>query len=453
MKYHRKKRIAPRNKLTSRQIELAQAIFDYLSRENPQTKPFHLIEETIRQNEISDAKTINHFHFHVWKILNDRFQSQLILTKIDKFPDEFIPAFYWWLYLRFNWQKNFRETSALYDTIQSRPAAWRDIKTFFRKLETAYGNYLNFLKKQDTLIRECWQKSCRTWLIVLARQLFKRGEREAFLLPDFFGTIFLRTNTLKTDTENLLKTLKKEGVEAGLSRRVPGCIWLEPACQLTGLKSYENGLFDFQDEITQLFPLLCKIQPGWQVWDVWDNDGANALALATLMKNQGKLLVSNLKKNLSKDFSEKTEQNGIEILQVRVPKNIPKHDLVWLAAPNSETGAIRTNPVIKAQLTENRFNKLCGQQQKLIVQAAAGVKPGGFLAYTTQSVLPQENDQLIEWFLKTHPNFKPQKISHPLLENYPNKCWTPFGFTTFPLMRKTNAHYLSLLKLDEKIQE
>jgi 16S rRNA C967 or C1407 C5-methylase (RsmB/RsmF family) len=447
MKFSRNKQPAPPVELTLRQIQLAQALYLYFFNEQPQSDPWQLFEATLHEVEITDSKTVAGLWHHIWKLQNDRFRYGLILANPEEFPVQFAAAFYWWLYVRFSWGKIFNETSGLYEKLRKKPADWQEIKAFFRKLETAYSNHLMFLEKQELLARESWQKSSQPWLIEHARKVFTRGEREAIFLPDFSDALSLRTNALKTDRTALLNILEKDGLEAIASRRSANGI-LSPIAPVLNLPGYQTGLFEIQDEISQLLLELCPVQPGWQVWNVFGDDGAHSLALAALMKNQGEIFVTNAHGIISKNISERAARAGIDIL-AQPTEPVPKCDLVWLAAPNSQTGILRANPAIKARLTENDFNERLSQQQRLLELAATGVKPGGWLGYTTQSVFSRENDQQIEDFLQKHPEFEPVRISSSLLENYPKKCWTAFGFTTFPLIRKVTAQYLSLLKLKE----
>lgn len=443
MKY---KTPAPRIELTPRQIQLAQGIYYYLVHESSGTEFWDLFQTTQREVQISDAKTAANLWQHLWKLQNEWYRFEVILRDSVEFPVRLKPAFIWWLYLRFSWSQVFKAASGLYDALPQPPAPWPEIKMYFRKLESAYFNYLNALPKQDLLVRECWQKGVQPWLIELVRPIFSRGERESVFVPEFSEMISLRVNSLKMNRNTLLEIMKKEDREITLSRRCSGGLTL-PIASFFDLAG-SPGRFEIQDEISQLLLELCPVEPGGQVWDVWSETGANALALAGLMKNQGRIFVTNLRRDVAAVFSEQATHAGISIFE-NSAETVPKCDWVWLAAPNSQTGLLRTNPLIKARLTEPDFNERLNQQQWLLEQAATGVKPGGWLAYATQSVLPRENDLQIENFLRKHPEFEVIRISSALLENYPNKCWTHYGFTTFPLIRKVTAQYLSLLKMRE----
>ena len=79
--------------------------------------------------------------------------------------------------------------------------------------------------------------------------------------------------------------------------------------------------------------------------------------------------------------------------------------------PCSGTGTWRRQPEKKFNFSEYQLQQLLKTQRNILFHAQHLVKPGGFLIYSTCSVLPQENHEQISWFLKTFKNFSIKPIN------------------------------------------
>ncbi len=84
-----------------------------------------------------------------------------------------------------------------------------------------------------------------------------------------------------------------------------------------------------------------------------------------------------------------------------------KIDRVLVDAPCSGFGTLRRNPDLKWRQTEAGIGELAQKQRRILDSAATLVKPGGRLVYATCSVLPEENEAIVEAFLGAHPQFAP----------------------------------------------
>jgi 16S rRNA (cytosine967-C5)-methyltransferase len=111
-------------------------------------------------------------------------------------------------------------------------------------------------------------------------------------------------------------------------------------------------------------------------------------------------------------------------------------DRILLDAPCSGLGVLRRNPDAKWSVSENDLSRLHGIQIRLMGHLAPLVKPSGVLVYVVCSTEPEENESVMEEFLKSHPNF----YSEPLrsLKYIPDDCITEKGFF------KTYPHRLSM---------
>jgi len=130
--------------------------------------------------------------------------------------------------------------------------------------------------------------------------------------------------------------------------------------------------------------------------------------MAAIFQNKGKIVA--MDKNAEKLFTLQKEaiRLGIHIIETRVEDLSvslsdsfrEKFDSVLVDAPCSGTGTLRRNPEIKWRLTERDLQNFANIQKNILQNTAAAVKKGGRLIYCTCSLLAEENEMIVEEFLK-----------------------------------------------------
>ena len=172
------------------------------------------------------------------------------------------------------------------------------------------------------------------------------------------------------------------------------------------------GLFEVQDEASQLAALLTGVKPKDTVLDLCAGAGGKSLALAALMQNHGKLVAYDRDKHRLRPIFERITRSGatcIEVVPYDEPQNLKVlggYDLVVVDAPCTGSGTWRRKPDAKWRLSEKQLLIRLKEQVSVLEQAAPLVRKSGKLAYFTCSVLPQENGDQIQAFLNAHPQFK-----------------------------------------------
>ncbi|WP_299813244.1 RsmB/NOP family class I SAM-dependent RNA methyltransferase [uncultured Roseibium sp.] len=227
----------------------------------------------------------------------------------------------------------------------------------------------------------------------------------------------LRTNTLKSDREKLLKRLAHTGAQATALSPVGMRIEAKPGSgrvpHVQAEEGYRKGWFELQDEASQLAALLAQAKPGEQVLDYCAGGGGKTLALAAAMQNKGQLYAYDADRLRLAPIHERLQRAGARNIQVRDPAStnledlVGQMDLVFMDAPCTGTGVWRRRPDSKWRLAEKALADRIEDQRHVLENASRYVKPGGRLVYVTCSVLPAENEDQAEWFLETTPDFKP----------------------------------------------
>jgi 16S rRNA (cytosine967-C5)-methyltransferase len=88
-------------------------------------------------------------------------------------------------------------------------------------------------------------------------------------------------------------------------------------------------------------------------------------------------------------------------------------DRMLVDAPCSGTGTLRRNPEIRWRITADDIDELSTKQTQILVSASAAVRAGGRLVYSTCSIEPEENEQVVENFLREHEDFRRALLDVP----------------------------------------
>lgn len=227
----------------------------------------------------------------------------------------------------------------------------------------------------------------------------------------------LRTNTLKSDREKVLKRLAHTGARAtGISPlgvRIEAKPGLGRMPHIQAEEGYRKGWFELQDEASQLAAHIAQARPGQQVLDFCAGGGGKTLAFAAAMQNKGQLYAFDADRLRLAPIHERLQRAGVRNIQVRDPASsslddlVGLMDLVFIDAPCTGTGVWRRRPDSKWRLSEKALEDRMADQRQVLERASKYVKPGGRLAYVTCSVLSAENQDQANWFLENNPDFKP----------------------------------------------
>lgn len=222
----------------------------------------------------------------------------------------------------------------------------------------------------------------------------------------------LRVNTLRTNREELLQRFRDNSIDVDPCRFSPHGFRVEGRHNIPGLPGFREGLFNVQDEASQIAGILLDAQPGERVLDACAAPGGKATHLAQLMDNRGELLAMDISRKKLPLIQEAAQRLGISIISTRAadllqsgafPANA--FDRVLLDAPCSGLGVIRRNPEAKWRLRPEDFSRLASRQKTLLRNAARLLKPGGTLLYSTCSTTLDENEAVVLDFLSRQGDY------------------------------------------------
>ena len=267
--------------------------------------------------------------------------------------------------------------------------------------------------------------------------------------------ITIRTNTLKTSREALMYSLKDEVESVKKTLYAPDGLTIiglkQPIPELAGFKA---GWFQVQDEAAQLVALLLNPKPKETVLDACAGLGGKTAHIAQLMQNKGKIVA------LDKD-EKKLQQLGFEMQRLNIlivntrcydlnssldPKQIGYFDRILLDAPCSGLGVLRRNPDIKWNSNEADLRRHANTQKQFLANLSKILKPNGILVYSVCSIEPEENEAVVNAFLKNHPEFVIDKYWGRLPESLLAQVEPKTGFKTLPMLDNMDGFFLVRLR-------
>jgi len=252
-----------------------------------------------------------------------------------------------------------------------------------------------------------------TWFVKYCFKMLGRSEALSFLNSSSKPTsTYLRFNTLKAPEQDCLKELESEGVllekEPSLEHTYKLVKSQKP---LTRTQSFREGLFYIQDKASCLAVEVADPKAGDTVLDVCGAPGAKTTYMAQLMQNKGRIYSVDYSKRRMEVWKRETKRMGIEnatpiIADAQKPLTMVQvADLVMLDPPCTSTGVFGKAPSAKWRLTKNSFLSMAQIQWNMLKNCAEKVKDGGHMVYSTCSVSLEENEMLIEKFIKWNLDF------------------------------------------------
>lgn len=269
------------------------------------------------------------------------------------------------------------------------------------------------------------------WLVKKWLKIFGFEETAALCAANNeIPPLTLRVNTLKISRENFLRRLGDAGWDARETTYSPdGLILNHPATPVQKSTFFEKGLVRLQDEGAQLLSRMAHDDRTETVLDACAGTGGKTTHLAALLRNRGKIVAVDRSTEKLDELRQEANRLGINIIETQIldlSETAPsflrsKFDCVLVDAPCSGTGTLRRNPEIKWRLTEKDLRKLVTSQKTILQNASATVKKGGRLLYGTCSLLPEENEKIVDDFLKSNADFSmgepPASIDKRLLNS------------------------------------
>lgn len=243
----------------------------------------------------------------------------------------------------------------------------------------------------------------------LVTSFFGEETTKAFFLASLEeAPLTLRVNTWITDKETLKMRLKEEGVDSWDGMYAPDCLHTSGLHQIALLKSYRDGDYIIQDEGAMLSTEFLTVQKGQRVLDMCAAPGGKSTHAAQKAGLSGRVVARDIYDHKLVLIEENAQRMGFHNLEIQKKDSLEApdghdreaFDRVLLDAPCSGLGILRRKPDIKYHLNPKGLHELVQMQKKMILNGFDALKPGGVLVYTTCTINPRENIQVVDYLLR-----------------------------------------------------
>jgi len=231
----------------------------------------------------------------------------------------------------------------------------------------------------------------------------------------------LRANRLMASPDDVVGALARDGFAAHRGSLSPDAVIMEHRDNVFRSKAFHDGLFEVQDEGSQLVSLVCEAKAGMTVVDGCAGAGGKTLHLAAQMEGKGTLYALDTSTRRLDALRERSRRAGAHNIRVHAleDRKILKRlegaaDVVLVDAPCSGTGVLRRNPDTAWRLSIDDVERMRGQQEEILESYARLVKPGGRLVYATCSLLARENREVVDAIASRHVAFEHVRVDEIL---------------------------------------
>ena len=218
----------------------------------------------------------------------------------------------------------------------------------------------------------------------------------------------VRVNVHKANREAVLAQLYAEGLAVEATAYSPWGIRFKDHPAINRHPLFEGGSLEVQDEGSQLLALLLGARRGEMVCDFCAGAGGKTLAIGAMMASSGRLYAFDVAEKRLAKMKPRLARSGLSNVMpqllasendTRVKRLAGKLDRVLVDAPCSGLGTVRRNPDLKFRQSPESVAELTQKQASILRAAARLLKPGGRLVYATCSLLPEENETVVEALL------------------------------------------------------
>lgn len=224
----------------------------------------------------------------------------------------------------------------------------------------------------------------------------------------------LRVNSLKMRRDEAVVYLRDSGIECEPTPYSPLGIRLKGKPALSKHPLFVQGAIEVQDEGSQLLGMLTGARRGEMVVDFCAGAGGKTLLLGAQMASTGRLYAFDVSEKRLANLKPRLARSGLSNVHstliahendTKVKRLAGKADRVLVDAPCSGLGTLRRNPDLKYRQSPESVAELNVKQAAILASAARLVRAGGRLVYATCSLLPAENQNIVEAFLAANPDF------------------------------------------------
>jgi len=230
--------------------------------------------------------------------------------------------------------------------------------------------------------------------------------------------VSIRTNATKTDTESLASELSSEGFKTTTASGMPGYFIVLKGKELFETQAFKKGLFTAQDSAASMATVLLSPEPGETVLDLCSAPGGKVTHIAEIMGDSGYIDAVDINKKRLELAEKAAKRLGLKSINFIEDDTVKfknesgvQYDRILFDAPCTGTGVFSKRPDMKWRRKNDDMVRITSLQKAILRNAVSLVKPGGVIVYSTCSLEPEENEDIVNWFVNKY-DFSIERDDH-----------------------------------------
>jgi 16S rRNA (cytosine967-C5)-methyltransferase len=308
----------------------------------------------------------------------------------------------------------------------------------------------------DSDMPDAVRAECPPWAEERLKELYgdKFEEELKAMLPP--ATLDLRVNTLQGDVKKAQDLLAAQDVTTNTTPYSPHALRVEGKCYMSATKAFSKGLVEIQDEGSQLIALVCGVKPGMRVLDYCAGAGGKTLGIAAMMENKGNIIAMDNDARRLEKGRRRYRKAGVHNVELRCLEDEKSRkwlrrqkgtmDVVLVDAPCSSSGTWRRNPDLRWNQYGPSIDEIKQMQEDIMERVADKVKVGGRLVYATCSLFKEENEEQVDKFLASHPEYEVLPLSKVWQEEWGKYPGSELYLRLSPLQSETDGFFAAVLQ-------
>lgn len=260
--------------------------------------------------------------------------------------------------------------------------------------------------------------------------------------------ISVRINRLAADVESFLRTLEENNIVNEVHKDFPDFVWIDDFSEFRKLDFLKRGWVSVQDVSAGIPVILLDPQPGETVLDMCAAPGGKAGYIAEKMQNEGFIIGIERHYSRAKFLYENLGRLGTRVTHIlcadslQLPMKI-QFDRVLIDAPCTGFGVLNKRVDLKWKRTMQDIENMKRLQVQLLESAAGVVKPNGIIIYSTCTIDPDENEQVVKEFLGKNTGFHLEEPGDNIPKQYLSQ---KYFIRTFPHMHNMDGTFAARLR-------
>jgi len=290
---------------------------------------------------------------------------------------------------------------------------WKELLPFEKQIALIASGTLDAYRRKLTEFELLALQTCNpVWFVQRAIRVFSRAfalkilARNLTLLP-----LYIRLNTLKIHSEDHATDIANQVRGIRLAQPQNTLIMNRAPSALTRSESFKSGEIVVQDLASIVTGLVTSPKHGAFALELCAAPGNKTSHLAAIMENTGEICSIDISEKRLSHWRIEMDRTGVTVASpiLADARRIPTRkdaDVVLVDPPCSNTGVFARNPSIKWKTSAADVDQFAMRQHSILEAGAEHVRPSGTLVYCTCSILPEENELIIEDFLRRHRDFR-----------------------------------------------